>query len=409
MRRISLTGLLACAACGWAAQPDYFPLQVGNQWVLETASPARELLNIEVLRARVRGGATYFLVSGYAPEARWIRQAEDGTLYALDEASGQETVLARLAAGAQEYQTSLGGCGQTAQPAAGPAPYRSPQFEIDAALAVSYAPDGCRDVGLTGEVYAPGTGPLRRSLTTFAGELVFDLVWARVNGAPVLGKSREIVLTSDFRNGSKAWLAGYSDYHVATDDLRMLAELRPLPDEVDASGSGFYIQGMNRSDDLFMYLKKQVTRDEGLESNQAYRVAFDIRFASDAPTGCVGAGGAPGESVYLKAGASAEEPLALLDGTGNIQISVDKGQQSAGGKQAGVVGTIANGTSCEGTVQPYVSVRKQYAHPEAVATGERGSLWLLTGTDSAYEGLTGLYYQSVTVRINPSVEPAGGQ
>ena len=53
--------------------------------------------------------------------------------------------------------------------------------------------------------------------------------------------------------------------------------------------------------------------------------------------------------MYLKAGATADEPVALLDTLGEIRLSADKGQQSNGGRDAGVVGTIANGTPCEGS------------------------------------------------------------
>jgi hypothetical protein len=168
---------------------------------------------------------------------------------------------------------------------------------------------------------------------------------------------------------------------------------------------GFYLQSMNRSDDLFMFLKKHVGQEDGLEPNHDYLVAFDIRFASNTPTGCVGIGGSPGDSVYLKAGATTDEPVTALNGV-EVRVTADKGQQSKGGRDAGVVSTIANGTPCEGLDHPYVSVRKQYAHPRAVHTDERGSLWLMLGTDSAYEGLTGLYIESVTVRINPAVSTA---
>lgn len=295
-----------------------------------------------------------------------------------------------------------------AQPAATASPYRGPYYQADGALSIQFAPDRCRDIGFTREIYAPGIGPVLRALTTIRGEAVFDLVYAKVNGAAVVGKAKELVLTYDFKRGSGSWLAGFSDYNRQTSDLRMAADLRPLPDEISRNREGFYIQSMNRSDDVFMFLKKHVTTEDGLEPNQAYRVWFDIRFASNAPTGCVGVGGSPGDSVYLKAGASVDEPVTSLVGDGYVQISVDKGQQSNGGREAGVVGTIANGTPCDGSAAPYVSVRKDYAHPQPITTDQRGSLWLIAGTDSAYEGLTGLYIESITVRINSAVEPANG-
>src|SRR5689334_22196736 len=95
------------AAAASAADTDYFPLQVGNRWVLQTAASKPEILSIEVLRSRVIDTATWYLVSGYAPGERWIRKAADGTVYAYDEKTGAEEVLATLAPGAPKYRTAL--------------------------------------------------------------------------------------------------------------------------------------------------------------------------------------------------------------------------------------------------------------------------------------------------------------
>jgi hypothetical protein len=374
---------------GQAAQTDYFPLQVGNRWVLQSNSA--ELHTIEVLRSRTVNSNAYYLVAGYAPADVWIREAVDGTIYSLDAGgAGIETVLARLSPTAASYKTSLSGCEQTAQPSTSAG-----------SLILAYKPDGCADIGITHEIYAAGVGLSQRAITTFRGEIVYDLVYAKVNGAPVLGRSREIVLVSDFSRGANGWLAGFTDYSLQIGDLRFEADLRPLPEEIDPNRTGFYLQSMNRSDDVFMFLKKAVTAADGLAPNQAYRVSFDIRFASNAATGCIGIGGSPGESVYMKAGAALDEPLAVLDPGGSIRLSADKGQQSTGGRDAAVIGDIGNGTRCTLT-SPYVSVRRQFTAPNPIRTDSRGSLWLLLGTDSGFEGLTALYYQSIVVRVTPA-------
>jgi len=61
-----------------------------------------------------------------------------------------------------------------------------------------------------------------------------------------------------------------------------------------------------------MFLKRRLSSADGVVVGMSYEITFKIVFASGAPTGCGGIGGAPGESVYLKAGASPAEPLALL-------------------------------------------------------------------------------------------------
>ena len=59
MRTITIVALMSAASI-WGAQPDFFPLQVGNRWVLQTASDTPELLSIEILRSRVQNGEELF-------------------------------------------------------------------------------------------------------------------------------------------------------------------------------------------------------------------------------------------------------------------------------------------------------------------------------------------------------------
>ena len=59
-------------------------------------------------------------------------------------------------------------------------------------------------------------------------------------------------------DGAEGWTAGFADLPADFDPA--LYELdsghRPLPDGLE--GRGLYIQGHNRSDDLFMFFKRQV-------------------------------------------------------------------------------------------------------------------------------------------------------
>jgi hypothetical protein len=398
--RTILPILLMTGALGAA---DYLPLQVGNQWVLESGAPLPEILNIEVHRSRTIGGERYFLVSGYAPGERWIRKGADGAVYALIESSGMEEKLAELRFGAARYETSLSGCRQTAQPVEPMPPDEGPGVSP---LTLRYSAELCRDLLITQETYTPDLGLTQRSLTTFRGFQNFELVYARVNGKVFAGREKGLILHYDFGGGAKGWLAGFSDYSLETSDTRKEAEIRPLPEEISQRGSGFYLQSMNRSDDMFMHLKKLVSAADGLEPNRAYRLSFEIAFDSNAPSGCSGAGGAPGESVYLKAGASADEPVSALRAGTELTMNVDKGQQATGGRDAGVAGNIANGRTCEGANRLYARVVRQYTHAQPVRTDSRGELWLLVGTDSGFEGLTGLYFESITARLTP-VEEAG--
>src|SRR5688500_291161 len=60
-----------------------------------------------------------------------------------------------------------------------------------------------------------------------------------------------IVVHDDFRFGPLGWEAGFADYSPVNGDMELLAEMRALPPEIAPSGTAFYMQGHNRSDDLF--------------------------------------------------------------------------------------------------------------------------------------------------------------
>ncbi|MBI4716729.1 MAG: hypothetical protein HY763_02915 [Planctomycetes bacterium] len=218
---------------------------------------------------------------------------------------------------------------------------------------------------------------------------------------------RSIDLSFDFRETTHGWEAGVADYGEEQEELLMFESgRRDVPDELGYDGRAFYIQGVNRSDDLFLYLKRKLGRDEGILPGRTYRVSFDILVASNAPTGCAGVGGAPGEGVYLKVGASAIEPHTVFDVESELFVmNVDKGDQSQGGPAASVVSDIANGVPCELIPNleeaPYVLLFRSHTHDVDVTASDAGELWLLVGTDSAYESLTALYYQAINVSVTP--------
>ena len=61
-----------------------------------------------------------------------------------------------------------------------------------------------------------------------------------------------------FDGGAEGWTAGFADLPADFDPstYELDSGHRPLPDGLE--GRGLYIQGHNRSDDLFMFFKRQV-------------------------------------------------------------------------------------------------------------------------------------------------------
>lgn len=229
------------------------------------------------------------------------------------------------------------------------------------------------------------------------------------------GTPAPVSVSFDFSNGTLGWEAGFADYPPSTDknDLYELrAEVRSLPPELGVSGTGFYLQGHNRSDDLFMFMKRRLNSADGIVAGQTYQLTFTLVFASNAPTSCLGAGGAPGESVTMKAGASPAKPEALFSqfnlasgALSYLRMNVDKSNQSQSGIAASASGTIANGRPCDTGPYPYVSLQQTHQHTSLVNANAKGEIWLLVGTDSGFEGLTGLYYQRIVVTLTPVSPP----
>jgi hypothetical protein len=221
------------------------------------------------------------------------------------------------------------------------------------------------------------------------------------------GSGNDLVTTQaissnfDFRNGAQGWRAGFSDYNPQFHDINAKSGIRNLPAEL-GPGTGFFLKGTNRSDDLFMFLKRRLGRESGIQPNQLYQARLTIVFGSNVPTGCSGIGGSPGESVFLKAGASSIEPKPVSSDDGELLMNVDKGNQATGGPAASSAGDIGNGISCDAPEEPpWVSLERHHIHDFLVRSDANGRLWLLVGTDSGFEGTTALYYQRIEVKLVP--------
>ena len=206
-----------------------------------------------------------------------------------------------------------------------------------------------------------------------------------------------LTFTFDFDRGPQGFVAGFADYPPdAAERFALTSGHRPLPTPL-ASRSALFLSGINRSADLFMFFKGPV---DGLRPEHSYTVSVGLEIATDTPAGCAGIGGAPGESVWIKAGASAIEPLAVSDG-GYARMNVDVGTQSNGGAQARVLGNLANSRDCE---QPFAWELKSLQGGPAtpITVPADGRAWLLFGADSGFEDLTQVYFTQVSVTFEPA-------
>jgi hypothetical protein len=203
----------------------------------------------------------------------------------------------------------------------------------------------------------------------------------------------------DFENDEQDWVTSFAD--LPTDYDPLIYELDSgwgaLPSGLE--GNAIYLNGHNRSDDLFMFLKTQV---DGIKPNTTYKVFFSIDLASNTPEGLMGIGGSPGESVFVKAGATTEEPQVIEDDQGWLRMNIDKGNQASEGEDMINLGTLANPnidldtfTGEEFAIMTLTSEDRLFE----VNSDGNGIVWLIVGTDSGFEGPTTVYYDKISIQM----------
>ncbi|MEZ4371782.1 MAG: hypothetical protein R3B07_13195 [Polyangiaceae bacterium] len=212
------------------------------------------------------------------------------------------------------------------------------------------------------------------------------------------GPPQTVTVDFDFNQGLQGWSTGFADYADGMLDLQLDSGSRTLPAEL-GSGKGLMIQGHNRSDDLYMFIKRSVGPEVGLRAYVKYHTTMRVEFASNAQSGCTGIGGAPGESVFLKFGLTPDNPVPVLMG-GVWRMNVNKGDQGTAGPVGTLAGDIANGQMCDGN-PTYVSLSRTRILDVDAQADKNGILWFLIGTDSGFEGFTQLYYRTVHATLEP--------
>ena len=204
----------------------------------------------------------------------------------------------------------------------------------------------------------------------------------------------EYSFADNFSADSEDWTVGFADLPKDwTDDLYELdSEFRQLPEGLD--GNGIWVQGHNRSDDLFMFLTKEIT---GLQPNTNYEVFISIDLATNIPAAMMGIGGSPGESVYVKAGASTEEPVVTVDDLDHLRISIDKGNQSSHGSEMFSIGNVAH---FDVLIDEYrIKTLDNTGRTVIIPSDDDGRLWVTVGTDSGFEGLSTFYYSAIRYQL----------
>ena len=84
-----------------------------------------------------------------------------------------------------------------------------------------------------------------------------------------------------FQSDAEGWTAGFADLPANFEPsiYELDSGYRPLPSGLE--GNGLYIQGHNRSDDLFMFFKRRI---DGLKADATYEIFASLDLATNVPT-----------------------------------------------------------------------------------------------------------------------------
>ncbi len=227
--------------------------------------------------------------------------------------------------------------------------------------------------------------------------IVLALIFLQVSCNQPEQEVKVFLISYFFNDSEEGWTGDFADYPEGdsiTYQLVIMHDTIPSGTSVNSTTKGLLVSGKNLSDDLFMFIKRKIS---GLRPNTTYEILFNVRVASNAPTGAVGVGGAPGESVYLKAGVTLIEPKKELE-TGMYRMNIDKGNQAEEGSDMMNIGHVGVGST---TTKYTVIIRNNNASSSfQVTTDATGEIWLVFGSDSGFEGTTTLYYTQIDVAFN---------
>jgi len=249
------------------------------------------------------------------------------------------------------------------------------------------------------QIYSKGMQGFSAKLTKKQIELLNNInVVSKIKLSSEFFVGKEISIPSKFNGNTDGWMGGFADYPDREKTIYKLKyAIKPLPKELNIKSNALFLSGVNRSDDLFMFVKKNFHKSTKLKPNTTYSVTLDFGIATNVSSGLVGVGGAPGESVYVKAGVTTHEPKSELNKQGFYLMNMDKGNQSEDGKNSLLLGNLAKPNSDDDRYALKTFTNKN--RPFIVKTNAKADLWLMIGTDSGFEGETSIYIPHVNVKI----------
>jgi len=219
------------------------------------------------------------------------------------------------------------------------------------------------------------------------------------------------VFQFDFETGWQGWAPIFVGIPINKEEGDDLAEVdtvsdhRSLPDGVGKNDDALFFSGSTGSAGMRLFFKRHI---EGFEPGTTYRVQFDVEIASQAPVNCIGAGGSSGATRVAAAAIPVEPDRKIEKGrlvnTYVFNTAVEKALDLSGpASEPPNIGTIANGISCAEAHEMGLPWRLKRLQSGSnfwrVTADESGSVWLLVGIWTGFEGRVSLYFSEVTARF----------
>lgn len=158
------------------------------------------------------------------------------------------------------------------------------------------------------------------------------------------------------------------------------------------TGNGIFISGSNHSGDLFIGYVKALGR---FSTSGTYHFTVSFKLATDVEGGLIGVGGSPGESVTVKCGVTPTEPRPCQSRMEEALPAPehDAGRQSNVGQDMVVVGNMAKAENNH----PGEYEFKEFTAEFDTEANTFGEVYLIIGTDSAFESTTSYYLDDISV------------
>lgn len=234
---------------------------------------------------------------------------------------------------------------------------------------------------------------MKRFLTMgIASLMALSMMSGCASAAAASGGSNSVKF--DFETDNAGFTPIYADYPCSKgveEFYEFQHDYSKIP--IDGAGNGIFISGSNHSGDLFIGYVKALGR---FSTSGTYHFTVSFKLATDVEGGLIGVGGSPGESVTVKCGVTPTEPKALPvedGGSTYLRLNIDAGRQSNVGQDMVVVGNMAKAENNH----PGEYEFKEFTVEFDTEANTFGEVYLIIGTDSAFESTTSYYLDDISV------------